>query len=117
IGTIELPLAIGLVGGATQSHPVAKLATKIMGVQSAEQLAGVIASVGLAQNFAAVRALASEGIQKGHMKLHARNLAALAGAREDQIDEVVTIAAKHENYQFHELEKMVKSLNTNRKRR
>jgi len=116
IGTIELPLAVGMVGGATQSHPVAKLATKIMGVQSAEQLAGVIASVGLAQNFAAIRALASEGIQQGHMKLHARNLAVLAGAKEDQIDEVVNIAAKHESYQFHEMEKIVKSLNTNRKR-
>src|SRR5699024_11854684 len=88
IGTLEMPLAVGLVGGATQSHPVAKLATKVMGVQTAEQLAAVIASVGLAQNFAAIRALASEGIQKGHMKIHARNLAALAGATAGGIDQV-----------------------------
>lgn len=115
IGTLEMPLAVGLVGGATQSHPVAKLATKMMGVQTAEQLAAVIASVGLAQNFAAIRALASEGIQKGHMKLHARNLAAMAGATEGEIDQVVEIAVKNQSFKFHEMEEIVKSLNTHEK--
>ncbi len=88
VGTIELPLALGLVGGATRTHPIAKIAVKILGAKSTKELAEVVASVGLAQNFAALRALATEGIQKGHMKLHSRNIAIIAGATEDQIDEV-----------------------------
>ena len=110
IGTIELPLAVGLVGGATKSHPVAKTATKIMQVETAEQLGSIIASVGLAQNFAALKALAGEGVQKGHMKLHARNLAVMAGAKEDQIDEVVKLAAKQENYRFDNIKKIIDNL-------
>ena len=88
VGTIELPLALGLVGGATRTHPIAKIAVKILGAKSTKELAEVVASVGLAQNFAALRALATEGIQKGHMKLHSRNIAIIAGATEDQIDAV-----------------------------
>jgi hydroxymethylglutaryl-CoA reductase len=80
VATIELPLAVGLVGGATRVHPVAKSAVKILGIRSADELSRVIAAVGLAQNFAALRALASEGIQRGHMSLHARNIAVQAGA-------------------------------------
>lgn len=72
IGSIELPLAVGIVGGAISAHPVAKIALKILGVSSAQELAGVMAAVGLAQNLGALRALASEGIQQGHMALHAR---------------------------------------------
>ncbi|MCX8174445.1 MAG: hydroxymethylglutaryl-CoA reductase, degradative [Thermoplasmata archaeon] len=86
VGTIEIPLAVGLVGGVTAVHPTAKAAIKILGVKSAQELAGIMASVGLAQNFAALRALATEGIQKGHMSLHARNIAATAGAVGEEID-------------------------------
>ncbi len=86
VGSIEIPMAVGLVGGATKVHPVARACVKILGVQTALELGHIIASVGLAQNLAALRALASEGIQKGHMALHARNVAATAGARGEQID-------------------------------
>ncbi len=75
VGTIELPLALGIIGGATRVHPVAQTCLKIMDVKSAMDLAEIVASAGLAQNLAALRALSDEGIQKGHMKLHARNLA------------------------------------------
>jgi hydroxymethylglutaryl-CoA reductase len=75
VGTIELPLALGLVGGATRIHPIAQIAVKILDVKTAAELAEVIASVGLAQNFGAIRALATTGIQAGHMRLHLRNLA------------------------------------------
>jgi len=87
-GVLEMPLAVGLVGGATKTHPVAKLAVKILGVKTAGELAEVIASVGLAQNLAAIRALATEGIQRGHMGLHARNIAIAAGATGELIDKV-----------------------------
>lgn len=86
VGTIELPVAVGLVGGATRVHPVAKSAVKILGVKSADDLSRIIAAVGLCQNFAALRALASEGIQRGHMSLHAKNVAAQAGVKCDMID-------------------------------
>ena len=86
VGTIELPLAVGIVGGATKVHPMAQAALKILGVQSARQLAEVVAAVGLAQNLAALRALAAEGIQKGHMTLHARQIALAAGACEAELD-------------------------------
>ena len=89
IGKLELPLSVGIVGGIVNVHPIAKICTKILGVTSAKELAGVITAAGLAQNFGALRALATEGIQKGHMKLHARNLAAAAGAKAEQIDEIV----------------------------
>jgi len=91
VGEIALPLAIGLVGGATRTHPIAKIAVKIMGIKSAKELAQIVASVGLAQNFAALKALATEGIQKGHMKLHARNIAIVGGAEtREEIDAVVS---------------------------
>jgi len=86
VGTIELPVAVGLVGGATRVHPVARTAVKILGVKSADHLSRIIAAVGLCQNFAALRALASEGIQRGHMSLHARNVAVQAGAKCDLIE-------------------------------
>jgi len=89
VGSIELPMAVGLVGGATRTHPVARIAVKILGVKTANELAEIIAAVGLAQNFAALRALATEGIQAGHMKLHASNLAIMAGAKGEQIEKVV----------------------------
>lgn len=86
VGTIELPVAVGLVGGATRVHPVARAAVRILGVRSADELSRVIAAVGLAQNFAALRALATEGIQRGHMSLHARNIALQAGARGELVE-------------------------------
>ena len=89
VGKLEMPLSVGIVGGIINVHPIAKICTKILAVKSAKELACVIAATGLAQNFSAIRALATEGIQKGHMKLHARNLAAAAGAKSDQIDKIV----------------------------
>ena len=86
LGKITLPMAVGLVGGATKTHPTAKAAIALLGVKTATELAQVIAAVGLAQNLAALRALATEGIQRGHMTLHARNLAVQAGAHGSEID-------------------------------
>lgn len=89
VGTLEVPLPVGLVGGATRAHPVAQSALAVLSVKSSTELAAVIGSVGLAQNLAALRALASEGIQRGHMRLHARTIAASAGA---SVEEISTIA-------------------------
>jgi len=89
IGILEIPLSVGIVGGIANVHPVAKICMKILGVTSAQELACVVTATGLAQNYSAIRALSTEGIQKGHMRLHARNLAAAAGATPDQIDEIV----------------------------
>ncbi|MBI5698499.1 MAG: hydroxymethylglutaryl-CoA reductase, degradative [Thaumarchaeota archaeon] len=91
VGRIEMPMSVGIIGGIINVHPMAKVCTKILQVESANELACVIVAAGLAQNLSAIRALASEGIQKGHMKLHARNVAAAAGEKPDQID---AIAAK-----------------------
>ena len=88
VGEIELPMAVGLVGGATKTHPTAKIAVKILGVKTAKELSEIIASVGLAQNFAAMRALVSEGIQKGHMKLHSKNIVVQAGAQGNDIERI-----------------------------
>ncbi|MBM3715075.1 MAG: hydroxymethylglutaryl-CoA reductase, degradative [Actinobacteria bacterium] len=88
VGTIEVPLAVGLVGGATRAHPAAQAAVRLLGVTTARELAATVAAVGLAQNLAACRALAAEGIQRGHMTLHARTIAASAGAAVDEIGEV-----------------------------
>lgn len=88
VGSIEMPMAVGLVGGATKLHPMAKANLQILGVTSANQLARIIAATGLAQNFAALKALATTGIQKGHMALHAQNVAMMAGAVGQQIDQV-----------------------------
>jgi len=89
IGILEIPLSVGIVGGIANVHPVAKVCTKILGALSAQELACIMTATGLAQNFSAIRALSTEGIQKGHMRLHARNLAAAAGATPEQIDEIV----------------------------
>lgn len=89
VGYLELPLAVGIVGGIANVHPIAKLCNKILGVTSAKELACIMIATGLAQNYSAIRALSTEGIQKGHMRLHARNLAAAAGASNEQIDKIV----------------------------
>jgi hydroxymethylglutaryl-CoA reductase len=88
VGTLEMPMAVGIVGGATKVHPAAQAAVKLMGVKTASQLAEIIVSVGLAQNMAALRALATEGIQRGHMSLHARQVAIAAGASGELIEKV-----------------------------
>ncbi len=88
VGTLEMPMAVGIVGGATKVHPTAQAALKLMGVTTARELAEIVVSVGLAQNLAALRALATEGIQRGHMTLHARQVAIAAGATGEQIDVV-----------------------------
>jgi hydroxymethylglutaryl-CoA reductase len=85
-GVIELPMAVGLIGGAVKTHPIARIAMKILNVKSANEFAEVLAAVGLAQNLGALRALANEGIQRGHMSLHARNIAITAGAKDEQVD-------------------------------
>jgi hydroxymethylglutaryl-CoA reductase len=90
-GTLELPMAVGLIGGAVKTHPIARIAIKILGVRTANEFGEVCTAVGLAQNLGALRALANEGIQRGHMSLHARNIAVMAGATGEQID---TISAK-----------------------
>ncbi|MCO6052206.1 hydroxymethylglutaryl-CoA reductase, degradative [Mesorhizobium sp. RP14(2022)] len=94
MGTLEMPMALGLVGGATKTHPAARAALKLLGVQSAQELAEVTVAVGLAQNMAALRALATEGIQKGHMALHARNIAIVAGASGDEVERVAAELAR-----------------------
>jgi hydroxymethylglutaryl-CoA reductase len=89
VGSLETPMAVGIIGGSTRVHPTTQAALKILNVKSASELAEIIVSVGLAQNLAALRALATEGIQKGHMSLHARQIAIAAGATADQIETVV----------------------------
>ena len=89
VATLELPTPVGLVGGATRTHPAAQAALALTGVENAVELGEVVAAAGLAQNIAAVRALAGEGIQRGHMALHARNVAVAAGARGQEVDRVV----------------------------
>jgi hydroxymethylglutaryl-CoA reductase len=96
VGSIELPMAVGLIGGAVRTHPIAKIAIKILGVKTANEFAEVLAAVGLAQNLGALRALAHEGIQRGHMSLHARNIAIAAGATDELIDLVAEkMVAEH----------------------
>lgn len=95
-GSLEMPMAVGIIGGTVSTHPVAKIALKILGVKSANELAEVICAVGLAQNLAALRALAHEGIQRGHMRLHARNVAIVAGATADLIDVVTEQMVKED---------------------
>jgi hydroxymethylglutaryl-CoA reductase len=94
VGSLEMPMALGLVGGATKTHPAAQAALRLLGVTTAQELAEVSVAVGLAQNMAALRALATEGIQRGHMALHARNIAIVAGASGDEIDRVAAELAR-----------------------
>ncbi|HZO10525.1 MAG TPA: hydroxymethylglutaryl-CoA reductase, degradative [Nitrososphaeraceae archaeon] len=100
IGKIEIPLSVGIVGGVSRVHPAAKMGLEILGTKSAGELACVIASVGLAQNFAAVKALSAEGIQKGHMKLHAKNIAVTAGATGHLVDIVADTMYRQSNINF-----------------
>ncbi len=110
-GYIELPMAVGTVGGATRVHPAAGVALKILGVQSARELAEVCAAVGLAQNLAAMRALATEGIQRGHMRLHARQIAVAAGAPAHLINRVVQAMITENNIRLERAREIVQELN------
>lgn len=112
-GSIELPLAVGIVGGATRVHPAARAALKVLGVGTARELAEVIAAVGLAQNLAAMRALATEGIQRGHMSLHARQLAIAAGAAGDQVARVVQAMIAENNIGLERATQLVQQLQEN----
>ncbi|MCX8169619.1 MAG: hydroxymethylglutaryl-CoA reductase, degradative, partial [Candidatus Methanomethyliaceae archaeon] len=94
VGELEMPLAVGTVGGAIGAHPLAKLSLKILGIKTAKELAEIMCAVGLAQNFAAIRALATEGIQRGHMELHARNVAIMVGAKGDLVDKIAEIMVR-----------------------
>lgn len=97
VGTIEMPMAVGIVGGATRVHPAAKASLTLMKIESASQLAEIIVSAGLAQNLAALRALATEGIQRGHMSLHARQVAITAGAESNEIPRLAAQLAEEKN--------------------
>jgi hydroxymethylglutaryl-CoA reductase len=110
VGTLEMPMAVGLVGGAAKVHPAAKANVKILGLKTAIELAEVMGAVGLAQNFAALRALASEGIQKGHMKLHARSLAISAGAKGEQVDVVAEKMIAEKKIRFDRAKGLVEEL-------
>jgi hydroxymethylglutaryl-CoA reductase len=117
VGKLEMPLAVGLVGGATRIHPVAKVMLKILGVKTAKELAEVAASVGLANNFAAMRAMVSEGIRKGHMKLHASNIAANAGAHGKEMDMVAKILVKEDNISVSRAHDVLKDIRTEYRKR
>lgn len=97
VGTIEVPMPVGLVGGATKTHPLARWALRLMQVDSAQELGEIVAAVGLAQNLAAMRALSTEGIQRGHMALHARNIALLAGAEGEQVQRIAAALVAERN--------------------
>lgn len=108
VGELEIPLAVGIVGGATKSNQVAKICLKLMKVTSASSLAEIMAAVGLAQNFAALRALASEGIQKGHMRLHSKNIAVTAGVPAELIDDIVQQMIANKNISCEYAQELVK---------
>ena len=110
VGVLEMPMAVGIVGGATRTHPVARLALKIMGASKAIELAGVMAAVGLAQNLGALRALVQEGIQHGHMRLHARNLVVMAGAEGELIDRAVEVLVESGEIRFDKAQEIVRRL-------
>jgi hydroxymethylglutaryl-CoA reductase len=107
VGTLEMPMAVGIVGGATKVHPAAQAAVKLMGVVRASELAEIIVSVGLAQNMAALRALATEGIQRGHMSLHARQVAIAAGATGDLIEKVAARLVAEKTVRIDKAEELV----------
>jgi hydroxymethylglutaryl-CoA reductase len=111
-GEIELPMAVGLIGGAVRTHPIAKIALKILGVKTANEFAEVLAAVGLAQNLGALRALAHEGIQRGHMSLHARNIAVAAGAKDELIDLVAERMVKERKIRMDRAMELIKELSS-----
>ena len=113
VGTLEMPLAVGIVGGATKVHPTARLALKLMRVSTAAELAEIIVSVGLAQNLAALRALATEGIQRGHMSLHARQVAIAAGAQGETIQRLAQQLVAENNIRIDRAEEILREWTNN----
>jgi hydroxymethylglutaryl-CoA reductase len=113
VGTLEMPMAVGIVGGATKVHPAAQAAVKLMGVKTANELAEIIVSVGLAQNMAALRALATEGIQRGHMSLHARQVAIAAGASGELIEKVASQMVLERIVRIDRAEEILKQISGN----
>lgn len=109
-GSIELPMAVGLVGGAVRTHPIAKISLKILGVKTAREFGEVLGAVGLAQNLGALRALAHEGIQRGHMALHARNIAIAAGAKKEIIDKIVEIMINEQKIRIDRAKELVSEI-------
>lgn len=116
VGSIEIPAAVGIVGGITAVHPAAKISLKILRVRTAKELGEVMAAVGLAQNLAALRALAAEGIQQGHMSLHARNIAAMAGAEGDMIDAVAAAMVNEKKVRLDRAKELVMEIESSRGR-
>jgi hydroxymethylglutaryl-CoA reductase len=110
VGTIELPMAVGLVGGATKVHPTARAAIKLLGVKTAQELGEIVAAVGLAQNFAALRALATVGIQRGHMALHAKNMVASVGCPPELVDEACEILIAEKKIRMDRAQEVVDEL-------
>jgi len=115
VGSTELPMAVGLVGGAVRTHPIAKIAVKILGVKTANEFGEVLASVGLAQNLGALRALANEGIQRGHMSLHAKNIAVAAGATGELIDAVAEKMVKERKIRMDRAKELIDQHKASRK--
>jgi hydroxymethylglutaryl-CoA reductase len=115
-GSIEIPAAVGIVGGITAVHPTAKISLKILQVKTSKELGEVMAAVGLAQNLAALRALAAEGIQRGHMSLHARNIAAMAGAEGDMIDAVAAAMVSEKMVRLDRAKELVKEIGSSKSR-
>jgi hydroxymethylglutaryl-CoA reductase len=115
-GFIEIPAAVGMVGGITAVHPAAKISLKILRVKTAKELGEVMAAVGLAQNLAALRALAAEGIQRGHMSLHARNIAAMAGAEGDMIDMVAAAMVQEKKVRLDRAKELVTEIGSSKNR-
>jgi hydroxymethylglutaryl-CoA reductase len=113
VGEIEIPLAIGIVGGITSVHPYVKISLKILNIKKAKELALIMVAVGLAQNFAAMRALADEGIQKGHMRLHARNIAITAGATDEQINIIASKLVQENNVTVNKAKEIIELINKN----
>ena len=108
-------MAVGLIGGAVKTHPIAKIAMKILNVKNANEFAEVLAAVGLAQNLGALRALSSEGIQRGHMSLHARNIAVNAGAKDEQVEMVAEQMVKERKVRVDRAKEILAEITKNQK--
>jgi len=117
VGSIELPMAVGLIGGAVRTHPIARIAIKILAVKNANEFAEVLAAVGLAQNLGALRALAHEGIQCGHMSLHARNIAVAAGATGELIDLVAERMVQEHKIRMDRAKELITELSSSKNNR
>jgi hydroxymethylglutaryl-CoA reductase len=115
VGEIEIPLAVGIIGGITNIHPLVKTCLKILDITSSQELAMIIAAAGLAQNFSAIRALSDEGIQKGHMKLHSKNIAKIAGALNDQIERIAQQMINEENISVSRAREIIENINKTNK--